>query len=194
MAVGDPTGDDLCVGTTDGNTLPVQPEYEEREITLGDGYALESGTQYAIVLRNLDADINSAITITGEIFPDADYADGLYVDSDDGGETWSQDDWIDIWFKTKAEAVEKDTYTDTVWANRNVYGDSWFAQTFTAGSTYTITSVVLRLGREDGGTPGVVTVSIKATEWSPGNPIPAHEATGVDWSDLTLDWTDTVDG
>ncbi|GAI02948.1 unnamed protein product, partial [marine sediment metagenome] len=47
---GHPTGGDLCSGTTNGNTLPVYPSTEWREITLGAGYNLASDTKYAIQL------------------------------------------------------------------------------------------------------------------------------------------------
>ncbi|GAH21280.1 unnamed protein product, partial [marine sediment metagenome] len=46
-----PTGSDLCSGTTNGDTLPEGSPYEWREITLGDGANLASGTKYAIVIR-----------------------------------------------------------------------------------------------------------------------------------------------
>jgi len=45
-----PTGDDLCSGTTEGNTLPEEEPGEWREITLGAGAVLEVGAQYAIVV------------------------------------------------------------------------------------------------------------------------------------------------
>jgi len=53
-----PTGADLCIGTTNGNTLPVNPNYEWREITLGAGAILEVGTPYVIVARASGADPN----------------------------------------------------------------------------------------------------------------------------------------
>lgn len=46
-----PTGSDLCSGTTNGNTLTTASAGEWREITLGSGYGLSAGTQYAIVVR-----------------------------------------------------------------------------------------------------------------------------------------------
>jgi len=51
---GHPTGEDLCSGTTDGNTLPTGIPYEWREITLGDGYDLSADAKYAIVVRAID--------------------------------------------------------------------------------------------------------------------------------------------
>lgn len=46
---GFPTGGDLVSGTTNGNTVTLNPQYEWREIFLGAGYKLNAGTQYAIV-------------------------------------------------------------------------------------------------------------------------------------------------
>ncbi len=196
MAEGDPIGLDLALGTFDGSTLPELSTFEEKEVSLGDGYALVSGTQYAIVIRNSAAASEDAITISGQIFPNADYAGGYYADSDNAGSTWSQDDWIDIWFKTKAEAVEKDTYTDTGWQNRNVYGNKWYAQIITASSSYTITSVILRLSSEVGGTPGVISVSIKAVSAVGAkavNPSPSDVATDVTLDQALLTWDDGGD-
>jgi len=199
MAAGDPTGGDLCSGTTDGSTLPESPNVEEREITFSEGYALESGRKYAIVVRNSAAASADAVSITGEIFPDASYADGYYADSDDAGSSWSQDDWIDLWFKTKADEVEKDTYTDTGYTNNNVYGDKWYAQIFTASEAYTITSVILRIGQYGGGTPGTITASIRnvsGEETLPTkatNPTPSDAATDVTLDQATITWDDGGD-
>lgn len=194
MATGDPIGIDLVSGTTDGSTLPESPTLEEREVSLGAGYALISGTQYAIVVRNSATASADAITITGQIYPNADYADGVYADSDDAGVNWSQDDWIDLWFKTKAGAVEKDIYTDTGYSNNNVYGAKWYAQTFTASSSYTITSVVLRIGQYGGGTPGTITVGIRDVEpavpTKANTPAPANAATDVTLDQATITWVD----
>lgn len=48
---GHPTGDDLCVGVTDGDTLTTNGAGEWREITLGDGHDLSANVKYAIVFR-----------------------------------------------------------------------------------------------------------------------------------------------
>lgn len=47
---GHPTGDDLCSGTTEGNTLTEDTDGEWREITLGDGTDLDADKKYAIVV------------------------------------------------------------------------------------------------------------------------------------------------
>lgn len=56
------------------------------------------------------------------------------------------------------------------------YGSNWYCGTFTAGSTYTITSIGLRLAR-NGTTPGTITVSIRAT--SGGLPTGADLCSGT---------------
>lgn len=48
---GHPTGDDLCSGTTDGDTLTTNSAGEWREITLGAGALLGADTKYAIILE-----------------------------------------------------------------------------------------------------------------------------------------------
>ena len=199
MAAGDPIGADLCSGTTDGSTLPELDTFEEREISLGAGYALESGRKYAIVLRNSASASGTAITISGQLFPNAAYANGYYADSNDAGSSWSQDDWIDVWFKTKAATVEKDTYTDTGWQDRNVYGNNWYCMVFQASSAYTIDAVVLRLSSEVGGTPGTITVSIRNVQGEETlptkatTPAPADAATNVTLDQATLTWADGGD-
>jgi hypothetical protein len=86
--------------------------------------------------------------------------------SSNSGSSWSENAVRDGWFKTKAGAVEKDTYTFVHGGNSLTFVQTnWLAQTFTAGSDYTITSVVLNLTRWAGfAAPGTITVSIKATD------------------------------
>lgn len=51
-AGGVPTGADLAVGTTDGNTLPTGSPYEWREITFSSPLALTAATMYAICVTS----------------------------------------------------------------------------------------------------------------------------------------------
>lgn len=196
MAVGDPIGDDLCVGTTAGNTLPEwgdTPSWEEREITLGAGVELISGEKYTIVARAVidgDAEIFWSTRI------DDPTADGNLYKSSNSGDTWISYPTQDSWFKTKANGVEKDTgIFDPDGFNRatQFYGAEWKAQTFTAGSTYTISSVILKLAKYTtwGGTPGIITVSIRATAGTPAaptNPSPGHEDTDVEFPTTPLSY------
>ena len=197
MAAGDPTGADLCSGTTPGDTLPNWGAgYEEREITFGAGAALTSGVKYAIVVRALDAagsrnDSDALVAVKWNV---GTYADGSWYRSTDSGGTWTEDTGDDAWFKTKAGAVEKDTYEPApTLGYEPAFKAWWIAQTFTASSSYTITSVILKMERFQFDTTGTVTVSIKATVGipeKPTNPTPANNATGVDFSGLVLDWDD----
>lgn len=82
-----PIGGDLCVGTTDGDTLTTAGGGEWREISLGDGYQLEQGVMYAIIGKGLTpSDYNSwgwrADTIT------ATYPRGTRCYSTTQGATW----------------------------------------------------------------------------------------------------------
>lgn len=84
---GHPTGDDLCSGTTNGNTLP-WATWEWREITLGAGYNLSADTKYAIVVRALDGDATNYCRWRRD-GTDPTYAGGNYEASDDSGANWS---------------------------------------------------------------------------------------------------------
>lgn len=191
MAAGDPTGEDLCVGTTNGNTLPEygdEPGWEEREITLGDGTELTSGVKYAIVAS---AVIDGDAEIFWSTRVDDPTADGNLYKSSNSGDTWTSYSTQDSWFKTKANGVEKDDGSfeeDEFDRATQFYGATWKAETFTADSTYTITSVILKLCKYTtwGGTPGTITVSIRETSAGPikaKTPAPIDTTTG-----MTLDY------
>jgi hypothetical protein len=170
MAIGDPIGADLASGTTNGNTLPEYGSWEEREITLGAGVALTSGTKYAIVVSI--PNVIGAAELAWSFRIDNPVANGDAYESSDSGSSWAISADDDAWFKTKASAVEKDDGSFAAdgfnrWAE--VYGTTWIAQTFTASSSYTLTSVVLKLAKYTvfGGTPETVDIAIKATEAAP---------------------------
>lgn len=193
MAVGDPTGADLASGTTNGNTLPEWlSSWEDREVSLGAGIELTNGVTYAIVSRAPDAAPND--TVYWAMNPSGAYAGGSAYGSGDSGSTWSAEAAEDNWFQTKASAVVKDSYTDTSGFDNNGADDvDWVAQTFTASSTYTITSVVLRLARWPGSSPGTVTVGIRATVGAPTKattPAPSDAATDVTLDQATITWVD----
>ena len=63
-SAGNPSGGDLCVGTTDGDTLPTGAPYEWREITLGAGADLAAVTKYAIVVRSLSSSLANQLAWT----------------------------------------------------------------------------------------------------------------------------------
>lgn len=184
----DPSGVDLCSGTTNGNTIPdYTSSWEEREITFDTPYELTSGNEYAIVIRAEAGDLDW-------LEKDNVYANGVAKYSDDSGSSWSDDGTYDMWFKTKASGVEKDTNTFAEEANwgYDITATDWDAQTFAASSTYTISSVVLKLGKFPATTPGTVTVSIQATGGvadKATNPSPSDAATDVTLDQATVSWT-----
>lgn len=91
-----PTGDALCSGTSNGNTLPDGAPYEWREITLGAGTNLDADTKYAIILNKL-GDINNQI-IWRRDGSDPTYANGEDVYSTDGVE-WTPFPAADFMFE-----------------------------------------------------------------------------------------------
>ena len=93
-----PTGLDLCLGTTNGNTLTTDGDGEWREIVLGNGCNLLANTKYAIVVRLPGGDINNDIELVGDI-TDPSYSGGQGEYSDDGGISWYTWDHIDFMFE-----------------------------------------------------------------------------------------------
>ncbi len=176
MAVGDPKGVDLVSGTTDGDTITFA--VEEREISLGAGIELTSGKTYAIVVRAPDAIEAEDVHWVNDLSDN--YANGARYDSTDSGQSWGivSSGMITEWFKTKAGAAEKDTFTFAdVGGRTHIYDTHWTAQTFLATSTYTITSVVLLMTKGSQSTPGTITVSIRATEVAFLPPVASGENT-----------------
>lgn len=87
-AGGEPTGADLAVGTTDGDTLPSSGSGTWREITFSSTQALTSGTTYAIVIRATGTDATSQIRWRYDVNPSS-YDDGAIIITDDSGSTWT---------------------------------------------------------------------------------------------------------
>jgi len=194
MAAGDPTGENLCVGTTNGNTLPENPNFEEREITFVTPIELTEGVKYAIVINA--ASRTGAAEVHWAARADNPYANGSrYVSADSGG-SWTISATVDNWFKTKANGIVKDDGSLVATGDVFTFGATWNAQTFIASSTYTISSVILELQKliSGGGEPGIVTVSIRATAAVPEqaiNPAPDNSADNIVTLDqTTISWED----
>jgi len=81
-ALGKPIGSDLSSGTTDGNTLPISPATELREINMSP-YQLSGYTLYAIVVR-APTGVASALLWWG-----SPSAGEHYARSNDSGVTWT---------------------------------------------------------------------------------------------------------
>jgi len=197
----EPTGEDLCVGTTAGDTLPEwgdEPGWEEREITFVAPIELTEGVKYAIVVRVADVVGDARLHWSTRI--DDPYADGNLYKSSDSGDSWTSYEQ-DSWFKTKANGVEKDDGSfepDVYDRAAPVYGATWKAQIFTAGSTYTISSVILKLSKYTtwGGTVETVTASIRAASAGPikaKTPAPTHETTGMTLDYQAFSWVSGTD-
>ncbi|MCK5607322.1 hypothetical protein KAR91_35895, partial [Candidatus Pacearchaeota archaeon] len=164
MAIGDPTGEDLCSKSFNASTLTdLIGDYSDTvEVTFDTSAVLEYGGKYAIIVRTDSEDEFDWIE-WGQHTENA-YADGLRCYSTDSSVSWTQYPTRDNYFVTKASGVVKDSNSGEVASILNFYGSSWAAQTFVASSTYTITSVILKLWKRGAGTTGTVTVSIRSVD------------------------------
>jgi len=94
-----PTGDDLCSGTTDGDTLTTDTGGEVREITFGAGTSLTASTQYAIIIRTPLAPGESRVKWLSDISSPG-YTGGNSVFSNNFGVTWTYvpyDSYFEDW-------------------------------------------------------------------------------------------------
>lgn len=82
-----PFGPDLCLGTINGNLLPLRPTYEWTEILLGEGTLLSTEIKYAICVRSQGSLFEDRVEARlDETVPT--YTRGQYVTSQDSGNTW----------------------------------------------------------------------------------------------------------
>jgi len=118
---GHPTGEDLCSGTTNGNTLTTDTDGEWREITLGDGYNLSEGTKYAIVVRALDGDGSNHVgwRLDGS---SPTYTGGNAEYSIDGGSNWLSNNTRDFMF----EELGVGEWVITEWQNTLETNDEYY--------------------------------------------------------------------
>lgn len=98
QATNKPAGEDIRLGTTDGNTLTTNTSGEWREITFSP-YQVEGNHRYAIVARAPDAGVIAdarwaARKDTGL------YANGQFCYSNNYGDTWSGSENYDLLFQT----------------------------------------------------------------------------------------------
>ena len=201
MAAGDPTGDDLVSGTTNGDTLP-EPwppdEPEAREIDFGAGIELTEDVTYAIVVRASDAVDADDAGLWQMITDGGEYGGITHLYSTDGGSNWTSQTPAKVFFKTYDNDEEPGLRDSCSFAYTGagawLYGSAyWSAMTFTASSTYTIGSIKLELFRVAGATPGTITVSIRATEGAPEQAtilLPTDGAEDVTLDQATITWAD----
>lgn len=101
---GQPTGADLCSGTTNGNTLTTSTAGEWREITLGAGTDLSVNTKYAIVVRVLGGDFDNKLAMRRDI-TSAAYTGGNLEWSNDSGSSWNTRATYDFMFEDWGEPL-----------------------------------------------------------------------------------------
>lgn len=103
-----PTGEDLCVGTVNGNGITENAAGEWVSFSLGAGYELTASTKYAIVVRVIDGDASNALRWRKDATSPT-YSGGTFVYSTTSGVAWSNDARWDFMF----EEWEVDSVTIT---------------------------------------------------------------------------------
>jgi len=101
---GKPTGEDLCSETTDANTLTPDTGGEWREIDFGEGAVLNADTKYAIVSRAPDGDTNNYLRWRYDETA-AEYEEGCFLLSNDGGSTWASSTEYDCMFEEWGKTI-----------------------------------------------------------------------------------------
>lgn len=99
---GKPTGEDLCAGSTDGDTLPAVYAGEKREITLGAGAAVTAGVKYAATIKAAGGDNENYVRCLFK--RPAPYPRGAHLYSSDNGVTWEEDTSKDLKFEEWGDA------------------------------------------------------------------------------------------
>ena len=150
----------LWSGSFEGTSLPVEPTTTTVDISVAPGVSITSGNTYAIVLWGEDADAVNHASVTQDT--NAGYAGGTRCQSTDGGVdgTWASITARDTCFTTFAGAVQKDSFTTTN-AVLDLLPEYYFAQVFTAGSSYTLDKIRLTCSKASSGDPGTVNVYIR---------------------------------
>jgi len=122
---GHPDGITLASGTLACSSISTNPTLAWYEITLGAGYALSNGVQYAIVIY-LDAGDVSNYIYVGEDGSSATYAGGNLEYSSDSGSSWTSNTGWDVNFEEWGDPAES-SY-DTAVGSKNTWG--WEKVTF----------------------------------------------------------------
>ena len=113
VVAGDPVGDDVILGTLNGNAITAEIDGEWYWISLGPGHGLKKGTRYAIVIRALDAIGDNYIKWREQKFGNG-YPGGRKGQSDDGGVSWTPNDESDMMFETYGDLPISDIDLDIV--------------------------------------------------------------------------------
>jgi len=95
---GKPVGADLCSGTILGTDITLVDTGEWYEISFGDGFDLDIGVQYAIVVRAPSGDASNKVSWRADI-TDPTFTGGTFVSSSDSGVDWSTVSGVDCMFE-----------------------------------------------------------------------------------------------
>jgi len=101
-SAGHPTGNDLCSGTYNGNTLTTNNAGAWYTITLGEGTTLTSSTKYAIVIRAPSGSSGHSVRWRCDGSSPA-YGYGCRLDSSDSGDSWTSHTTYDFMFEEWGE-------------------------------------------------------------------------------------------
>jgi len=95
---GKPVGGDLCSGTIEGENITDNTSGEWYEISLGDGYNLDVGTQYAIVVKAPTGDTSNKLSWRADITSPT-FTGGTHCSSTDSGVDWGTISGVDTLFE-----------------------------------------------------------------------------------------------
>jgi len=145
---GHPSGSVLCLGTTDGDSLPSE-SYESREITFSSPVPLVGGEVYAIVIRASD---EYGIIARKGTDASYDYYTGGTAGRYDGSTWYKYDDYTDSPFETYGDDIiagsTKYEYLDGTPNSNAEITTAWYrGQTFTPNVTFYASGVKLCLQR-----------------------------------------------
>lgn len=96
-ADGKPTGANLCIGTSDGDTLTTDEGGEWREVTFGSSASLTATTKYAIVAYAATGDGSNRVKWLKD--NSGSYAGGNMGYSEDSGSNWTAEANTDFMFE-----------------------------------------------------------------------------------------------
>ena len=97
-SAGKPVGADLCSGVIQGTDITLDTNGEFYEISLADGFDLDIGAQYAIVVKAPSGDASNKVSWRADI-TDPTFTGGTFVSSSDSGVDWSIVSGVDCMFE-----------------------------------------------------------------------------------------------
>jgi hypothetical protein len=195
---GKPTGEDIIVGTTDGDTLATGSPYTWREITFSSTTSLTSGTMYAIVVRALSG--NSSNNLRWRYDGTApSYAGGTFCNSGNSGSTWNAISSVDFLFETYSESSSYVDATGNFSITSGFDGVATVLNIIQATGTFSISSSFSGVGsfttfKDKTGTIAITSyllgrLSVQSFfEWATSRP-PIYDGTKV-FDETSMSWID----